>query len=112
MIDGCLDAGGKVAEMDAFQHLVAESSGMIFPERFREKRDERCDQFAGRQQTLVQCPVGVLFLWGVQIILPEPIATTSDVPVAERVDEACELLTGAVVVLVVHRLRDSTDRLV
>ena len=67
-------------------------------------RHERGDQLGGRDQTLVQRPIGVELVGVLLVAAPVAVAAAAEIPVAQGVDELDDLPTGAEVVVGVHPL--------
>ena len=109
-VDGRRIAGRVVAQVDTVEDLLAERlTGQVLPQGLGQERHERSDQFTGRQQAFVQCPVGITFFRCPLLAAPKPVAAAADVPVAQPVDEFDNPLAGREVIVGVH-VRDDTCR--
>ena len=109
-----IDAGGiwfgEVTKVNALQCLVAKRSGQLLPQRVRQEGNKRGDDLGQLQHDFVERPVRIVLVGRIRIGGPETIATSTDVPIAETIEQVRDRLARVVVVKRIHPIDDRRQR--
>ena len=98
--------------MNAFDDRRAKGLGQFVPKGFGDERHEWGDHLGQFQQRLVQRPKCVVLILRLFVAGPKPIATATNKPIAQSIQQRRDRLARIVVIQCVHPINNRCNRLV